>query len=417
MYFILKGADFSSANLGQITVVEGTVGSGGSGGDSSATYTLTVEPTPSTATVALTASGYTQSGNSITVVSGTKVSYEVSATGYVAKSGSWYVYSDTTKTVTLSAESSGDNSGGSTQTYTYTVNATPSTATVKLTASGYNDVSGTGSASIIVASGTTVNYTVSASGYTTKNGSVTVTSSSSKSITLNSSSSSSGTSTLNDGTFIASTAVKNTTGATYSDSNFYSYTDVPVTAGETLILVGARNVCFFDSSKTFLGWLNATSLSDDGSLCADACLYPYVFTVPAGSAYMSYCAKYADWDSANAVIEYPNSDGTFTVDEVLITNGSDGRIVARVNSSFTADSYANVYYSVLGVPVTEGEIYTCANGRNLSVLDDTGSVVSGGTFNTISSLTIPTGGTVLNVTFKHSEVTKSTAHDTIIKAS
>lgn len=64
-------------------------------------YTLTINPNPSDATVKLTASGYTQSGNSITVQSGTSVSYIVSKTGYTGKSGNVVVNSNQTITVTL----------------------------------------------------------------------------------------------------------------------------------------------------------------------------------------------------------------------------------------------------------------------------------------------------------------------------
>ena len=74
-------------------------------------------------------------------------------------------------------------------TYTFTVNPTPTTATVTLSASGYSTVSGTGSKSITVASGTNVSWTVSASGYDTQNGTQSVTSSSSKNVTLTTSSS------------------------------------------------------------------------------------------------------------------------------------------------------------------------------------------------------------------------------------
>ena len=51
-------------------------------------YTFTINPTPSTAAVKLTASGYNQSGNSIAVAAGTSVSWEVSATGYDTIKGS-----------------------------------------------------------------------------------------------------------------------------------------------------------------------------------------------------------------------------------------------------------------------------------------------------------------------------------------
>lgn len=105
MYFILKNASFPTT-IGTITVQEGQIG-GGSGGSSTPTnVTFTINPTPSNATVTLTASGYTQSGNSITVLSGTKVSYTVSASGYTSKSGSKTVSYTQSLGVTLSAEGS-----------------------------------------------------------------------------------------------------------------------------------------------------------------------------------------------------------------------------------------------------------------------------------------------------------------------
>lgn len=68
-------------------------------------FTLTISPNPSDATVKLTASGYTQNGNSITVQSGTSVSYAVSKAGYVSKSANVVVNSNQTITVTLDAAS------------------------------------------------------------------------------------------------------------------------------------------------------------------------------------------------------------------------------------------------------------------------------------------------------------------------
>lgn len=58
--------------------------------------------------------------------------------------------------------------------YTFTINPTPTSATVVLSASGYSTVSGTGSKSITVANGTKVNWSVSASGYTTRTGNWTI---------------------------------------------------------------------------------------------------------------------------------------------------------------------------------------------------------------------------------------------------
>ena len=70
-----------------------------------------------------------------------------------------------------------DTGGGGSTTptnYTFTLNPTPTSATVTLSATGYSTVSGTGSRSITVANGTTVNWSVSASGYTTRTGNWTI---------------------------------------------------------------------------------------------------------------------------------------------------------------------------------------------------------------------------------------------------
>lgn len=63
--------------------------------------TFTINPTPSDATVQLTSSGYTQVGTSITVFSGSNVSWQVSKTGYITQSGTESVYETGTKDVIL----------------------------------------------------------------------------------------------------------------------------------------------------------------------------------------------------------------------------------------------------------------------------------------------------------------------------
>ena len=64
-------------------------------------YTLTINPTPADATVVLTATGYTQVGNSIAVPSGTVVNWQVSKTDYNTESGSETVIADKTLDVEL----------------------------------------------------------------------------------------------------------------------------------------------------------------------------------------------------------------------------------------------------------------------------------------------------------------------------
>lgn len=64
-------------------------------------YKLTIVPTPSEASVRLSAVGYIQSGNSILVNSGTDVLYSVSADGYDTASGTVNVTADTNLPITL----------------------------------------------------------------------------------------------------------------------------------------------------------------------------------------------------------------------------------------------------------------------------------------------------------------------------
>lgn len=63
--------------------------------------TLTINPTPADATVTLTAQGFTQQGNSITVVKGVDVSYSVSATDYNTQEGVWNSLADESKDIIL----------------------------------------------------------------------------------------------------------------------------------------------------------------------------------------------------------------------------------------------------------------------------------------------------------------------------
>jgi len=111
---------------------------------------LTITPTPSDATVVLTASGYTQSGNSIIVPNNTSVAYTVSKSGYQTVSNTTTVTTDNNIAVSLL------------ELHTFSVIPNPSDATVTLTATGYTQ-SGN---SITVAHGTSVHYNVSKTNYT-----------------------------------------------------------------------------------------------------------------------------------------------------------------------------------------------------------------------------------------------------------
>lgn len=121
-------------------------------------YTFTINPTPSDATVILTAPGFIQEGNSISVKAGVIVSWSVSREGYASKTGTYTVNNDYTLPVILSGRP------------TLTINALPSDATVTLTADGYTQAGN----SITVESGVTVNWSVAKAGYITQSGSYTM---------------------------------------------------------------------------------------------------------------------------------------------------------------------------------------------------------------------------------------------------
>ena len=117
--------------------------------------TLVVVPTPNDATVVLTANGYEQVGNSITVPHGTNVIINVSKENYISKEINLLV--DKNMVYNVSLES---------QMVTLTVEPTPSNAEVKLLCNGYEQVGN----SITVPINSYVNYIVSKYGYNTKSG-------------------------------------------------------------------------------------------------------------------------------------------------------------------------------------------------------------------------------------------------------
>lgn len=115
---------------------------------------IEVQPTPSDATVTLSATGYVQTGNKITVPIGTKITYVVSKTGYYSSPEVSFVATcerkinnGTAIKVELSTQPRG----------TLNVTKVPSDSTLTLTATGYTQQGN----SISVALGTTVTCTVS----------------------------------------------------------------------------------------------------------------------------------------------------------------------------------------------------------------------------------------------------------------
>ena len=122
-------------------------------------YTYTINPTPSDATVTLTATEYTQSGNSILVPYNTTVNWSVSKDNYTTRSGTKTIIETTTDNITLNLKPC-----------TLNIVPTPSDATVILTATGYSQQDN----SIIVPYGTTVSYEVSKEGYVSQSNTINV---------------------------------------------------------------------------------------------------------------------------------------------------------------------------------------------------------------------------------------------------
>ena len=114
--------------------------------------TLTITPTPSNATVIIN----DVERKSITVDYGTKVTYAVSATGYVTKSGEETLIANKTLPVALVK-----------QQVTVTIVPTPADATVK--------IDGEVKSEVTVDYGTEISYEVSKTGYVSKSGTETVT--------------------------------------------------------------------------------------------------------------------------------------------------------------------------------------------------------------------------------------------------
>lgn len=182
MIITLKGADFSANNIGTLSswtvsrvLGTGATYSGVSSVDKGASFTATVTISDGyelgSAGVTVTMGGVTQS--SAYSISGSTITISIaSVAGNV-------VIKVPTKNVSSGEEDSGGSSG-----YTLTINPTPSTATVTLAAAGHSLVSGTGSQSITVPSGTLVTYMVSTSNYATQNDDITVTATTSKNISL-----------------------------------------------------------------------------------------------------------------------------------------------------------------------------------------------------------------------------------------
>lgn len=185
MWFKLAGATFTN-NLGTMDSISksymmdysGLTGLSASPG--SVSYAS--DSTPDAKITFTVKSGYVfKSGSKVTASGGASKTYTASADIAAGNSFTMDLTGISGKVTFVGAaelvSSGGNTGGGEPETpvnYTFTINPTPTSATVTLSATGYSTVSGTGSKSITVANGTKVNWTVSASGYTTRTGNWTI---------------------------------------------------------------------------------------------------------------------------------------------------------------------------------------------------------------------------------------------------
>ena len=114
---------------------------------------FTIVPTPEDATVTLTAEGYPQIGNTISVPPGTSIEYSVSKNNYYTVADTVVVEGDDTVEIELEKYP------------TLTIYPQPDDAIVNLVAEGYEQVGN----SITVPKGTRVDYSVARRGYTSEN--------------------------------------------------------------------------------------------------------------------------------------------------------------------------------------------------------------------------------------------------------
>ena len=128
--------------------------------DSQYYATLTINPTPSDATVVIAG----QYKSSLMVLKGESVSYTVSRTGYVSQTSTTSITEDTTVSVTLLAS------------YTFTINATPADSTVT--------INGVEQTTAQVVQGSIVTWSVERTGYTSQSGTETASADTTKNITL-----------------------------------------------------------------------------------------------------------------------------------------------------------------------------------------------------------------------------------------
>lgn len=132
-------------------------------------YLVTVNATPSNASIVLECPGRTQVNNTIEVIYGDRVTYTVSASDYITQSSTITITDTTTLNINLQPIL-----------YLFSINPTPAASTVTLAAPGYTQVNNY----ILVPKNTNVSWSVSNEHYITQSGTKLITGEDSLDVTL-----------------------------------------------------------------------------------------------------------------------------------------------------------------------------------------------------------------------------------------
>lgn len=192
------------------------------------------------------------------------------------------------------------------------------------------------------------------------------------------------------GTTVTGTLMENTAvalaGNTYTESNYFTYKDVPVESNTTYYAQYGRNTVFMDSNKTFISSVNIINNTPKSQ-----------FTTPSNASYLTICARYDEVQPKNFVI-------------TKLSSGSGGGVLMEntaIYDGVTSSDSTGTYYSLVNYPVTAGKTYYIAYGRNYGFNSADGTLLSTGNATNVSPqwyITAPTGASTLSICTKYSEV-------------
>ena len=376
MIIVLKNADFSQSNIGTLSTwrISRSLGTGATyegatsvdkGAAFSATVTLAEGYEIGTAGVTVTMGGtvlggaHSISGNVITITI-------AKVTGNVL-----------IKVPTINTSGGDEPEEPVTPTnYTFTINPDPTSATVTLSATGYSDVSGTGSQSITVANGTEVSWRVEASGYTEQTGTWTANGSNkTENVVLVASG---GGEVSNKLPFISGQFIYQDNGVVSSNPDWgYCDTYFEVNEGDTITLDGISEtgnmIIYYNSNKDFVSG-KSDSLS---------------YTVPSGVSYfrINSFKKYFDTVTVKvngeyvAVPDVPSSQLTFIEGKYLRTD--NGTLATNADWGY-CDTY---FETSAGTTLTLSGV--SATGHSIILYDGSKNYKSG--LSGSMSYTVPSG--------------------------